>query len=179
MLALTYDAEHPWYRQPCDTEFSWPMFQAFRDLPRPRCLTALAEATGKAIGTLRAWHREHGWGLRVAAWDDHLDRKLQATVIDVLEEDARDRAKRHIALLLDLEALAVKAAEECLERADKGEKLRWSPREIVQMTKATIELQRLIYGETTANVHNTHDLGALTLEELDTMRALQLKAGGS
>jgi len=49
----------------------------------------------------------------------------------------------------------------------------------VQMTKAAIELQRLIYGETTANVHTTHDLGQLTLEELQQLRALQLKAGQS
>jgi len=179
MLALTYDPEHPWHRQPCDTEYSWPIFQEYRDLPRPRCLTALADATGKAIQTIRNWYRDHGWELRVAAWDDHLDRKLQRAVLDVLEEDARDRARRHIGLLLDLEELATKAAAECLLRVEKGDKLRWSPREIVQMTKAAIELQRLIYGETTANVHTTHDLGQLTLEELQQLRALQLKAGQS
>jgi len=179
MLALTYDPEHPWHRQPCDTEFSWPIFQAYRDLPRPRCLTALAEATGKAIATIRSWYEKHGWALRVAAWDDHLDRKLQAVVIDVLEEDAKARARRHIGLLLDLEELVTKAAKEWLKRAETGEKLRWTPRELTQMTKTTIELQRLIYGETTANVHNTHDLGQLTLEELQTLRALQLKAGQS
>lgn len=178
MLALTYDPEHPWHRQPCDTEFSWPLFLAYRDLPRPRDLTEIAKGSGKSLTTIRKWHNDHGWKLRVAAWDAELDKRRTAVVIDVLEEDARDRARRHIGLLLDLEELATKAAKECLKRVDDGEKLRWTPNEIVKMTKATVELQRLIYGETTANIHNTHDLGALTLEELEALRALQLKAGG-
>lgn len=178
MQALTYNPDHPWVRQPCDTEFSWPAFLAYRDLPRPRNLTHLADAVSSGLATVRGWHKDHGWGLRIAAYDSMLDAKVTAVVIDVLQEDARDRARRHIDLLRDLEAIVVEGAKEILSKVDRGEKLRLTPNELVKMAKTSIELQRLIYGETTANVHNTHDLGQLTLDELEALRALQLKAGG-
>lgn len=178
MQALTYNPDHPWVRQPCDTEFSWPVFLAYRDLPRPRSLVYLADVVNQALTKIRGWHKEHGWGLRVAAYDSMLDAKRTATVIDVLQEDAADRARRHIDLLRDLEAIVVEGAKEILSKVDRGEKLRLTPNELIKMAKTSIELQRLIYGETTANVHQTHDLGALTLEELEHLRALQLKAGG-
>ncbi len=185
-LPAEYDFERPWCRQPCDSEHRWRAFVAFRDLAPPRTLRGASEAlTGPDgrpfdLGTLHRWSRSDGWFDRVVAFDRHLDAIKVQVIEDVLAEDARDVANRHASIARDATEAAHSVVRDWLRRLALGERLDgWSPGDVRGMLKDMITLERLVRGEATERVEHGvgFDLSALTLDEIETMRALEAKAG--
>lgn len=183
---MVYDLERPWERQPCDTERRWFGFVVFRELVPPRTLGAcharLAELDPSGRWNLKAihgWSSQDGWFDRVAAYDRWLDQERVASVSELLNEDARDRASRHVGLLRDMQELASRACREILQDARSGQRLRWAPREIARVVKEAITLERLVFGEVTERTQTDvgFDLSRLSIDEIQELRMLEAKAG--
>lgn len=176
-----YNLAEPWTRQPCDTEGRWLAFQAFRDCPPPRSLGKAAKAVGKARHVLNRWSQDCAWMARVQAYDRMRDSVVQAEVMDMLGEDARERAHRHIEVLRDMQdagALLVKAWLKKIKHDPEGFSKEWTPQAVTNMIKESIKLERLIHGESTENIDArvAFDLSKLTIDEIKLLRSLEAKA---
>ena len=182
-LPDVYNVDTPWTRQPCDTDKRWRAFVHYRDMDPPRSLRKTAEELGKSLSQLRSWCWQDGWSNRCAEYDRWLDMRRTAAIVAVLEEDGRTRGARHVKLLRDMQDAAAHVVRGWLKRiADNPQAMlhEFSPKDVTQMVKAAITLERLVHGESTQNVDTKHgfDLSRLSVEELDTMRMLEAKASG-
>lgn len=181
----SYDLDRPWIRQPCDTDTRWRAFVAYRDQALPRTIRAVSEAlTSKGkpfdVRTLERYSSADGWPERAAAFDRMLDEERVAVIVDVLAEDARETASRHVELLRDAQDAAAVVVRQWLDDVADGKRLDgWSPGEVRGMIKDMVTLERLVRGEATERVEHGvgFDLALLTLDEIDTMRRLEAKAG--
>jgi len=110
-------ADHPWDRQPGETDSAYQAFELFRRLGPDRTVQAAwdqywdrpgnrrkagGKQAGQAQGYFRAWSSRHHWHERAVAWDDEvaalardqeLDRELKARVAEQ-EEQIRQRQLR-------------------------------------------------------------------------------------
>jgi len=182
-----YDHERPWERQPFDTERRWHAFVTYRNLPKPRTMRALHEALvasdphGRwSLRGLERFASDDGWKERIHAYDVWEDGEWTKHVSTLLGESARERAGRHLDLLRSMQALAVRACRELLAEASvPGAKLRWSPREISRVVKEALTLERLVHGEVTERTETSvgFDLTRLSIQEVETLRVLEAKAG--
>ncbi len=177
---MNYDEEHPWTRQPCDDDRKWRAFVCYRDGVLPRTLLSCAQATGESPRELGVWCKEDQWELRVAEYDRWLDLQRSSQVSAILGEDAIARAGRHIALLRGMQEVVGASVRDWLRRVSMGEVIVQNPRDVVRAIKDMVTLERLVHGQTTSNVQlsGSVDLGKLSLDELETLRALQAKAEG-
>jgi hypothetical protein len=92
--------------------------------------------------------------------------------------DARLVAKGHIEILREMRSAAASVASCWTERIKLGEDLNWSPRDVLAIVKETIQLERLIRGEATERVEvGVVDLTKLSIDEIEQLRALEIKAG--
>lgn len=178
-----YNPAEPWVRQPCDTDLSWDLFQAFLALPTPRRLVDLVKrASGHGLSWARlqelAW--EDGWGIRAECWDSHLDRLRVETIEQVTREDARARAERQGALARKLQRLGELEADKLL-KASQGSDMPGLllPRDMIRAITLGVRTERLALGESTEKVDTGPDLSGLSVDELRTMRALQERVGNS
>lgn len=175
-----FDFERPWTRQPFDTDARWRAFQRYRDQPLPRTIRGASEALGGYdVRTLEKWSSENAWPERCFELDRYLDEQRIAATVDVLEEDARTTAGFHVALLRDAQQAAASVVRGWLVRLASGLPLEgWSPNDVRGMIKDTITLERLVRGQATERVeHGVVDLSSLTLDEIETLRTLEAKAG--
>ena len=152
-------------------------------MPGPRSLTRLAEACNVSANLFHRWSADDGWGARVFEFDRWCDAQRVATMLDVMNEDARERGARHVGLLRDMQDAAAHVVHAWLRRIrDNPEAVlhEFSPNDVSRMVKVAITLERLVHGESTANVDNRHafDLSRLSIDEIETMRALEAKASG-
>ncbi len=175
-----FDEARPWTRQPCDTNTRWASFLRYRDAVPPRSIRRQSIETGQAISTLQKWSTDYGWPERAAAYDRHVDAARTAAVEEALCEDARAVASRHAAVLRDAQIAAASVVKGWLDKLANGESLDgWTPNDVRGMLRDLIQLERLVRGEATERVEHSHglDLTRLTVEEIETMRTLEVKAG--
>ena len=177
---LEYDEARPWVRQPCDTNTRWAAFLTYREQSPPRSLSRLARESGRDRSRLQEWSSAYSWPERSAAYDRHLDAARVSAVVDALSEDARAVASRHAAVLRDAQIAAASVVKSWLNKLANGESLDgWTPNDVRGMLRDLIQLERLVRGEATARVEVGvgFDLTRLSVEEIETMRALEAKAG--
>lgn len=136
---------------------------------------------GYDMRTLQRYGAADAWADRCAALDRFLDEQRVQVIVDVLSEDARSVANRHAAIARDAITCAHSVVQGWLVRIASGEHLEgWSPGEVRGMLRDMIVLERLVRGEATDRVeHGLQgvDLGKLSIDEIETMRLLEAKAG--
>ena len=174
-----YDDDRPWNRQPCDVEVRWRGFKAYRDQVPPRTVRAASEAVGRSYELLRVWAKQDAWRERCMAYDRFLDETRVTVITDVLSEDARVVANRHASIARDAIECAHSVVRGWIEKIAVGERLEgWTPNEVRSMLRDMITLERLVRGEATERVEvGVVDLGKLSIDELEQLRALEGKAG--
>ncbi len=181
MLPTEYNDDEPWTRQPCDSPARWRAFVAYRDQTPPRTIRATSEALGGYDArTLERYSSSDAWPERCAAFDRHLDAARVTVITDVLAEDARHVAARHVELLRDAQEAAAQVVRQWLATINAGGRLDgWSPGEVRGMIKDMLILERLVRGEATERVEHGvgFELARLTLDEIQTLRTLEAKAG--
>lgn len=182
-LPTQYNDAASWTRQPCDSDARWEAFQEYRDMQGPRSLARCATAIGATLSALERWSSADGWGVRCFEFDRWADSIRIEVMLDVMNEDARERGARHVSLLRDMQEAAAHVARGWLNRIRNNPDAvlhEFAPKDVTQMVKAAITLERLVHGESTENVDNKHgfDLSRLSIDEIQIMRALEVKASG-
>lgn len=182
-----YDLDEPWNRQPCDDEGSWRAFQLYRGTPPPRSLKSLKQALQREgsrveLATLKSWAADGLWDARTCEYDNHLDKCVQKATDAILAEGAQARAARHLFSLQRLQKVGDQIVQNWIDRIEESGPAAMhelGPAVVVRMIKDAITLERLVQGESTENVavKAEVDLSRLSVEELEMLSALQLKAG--
>lgn len=173
---VKYDVEHPWTRQPFDHEKAWSAFVVFRDSVSPRSLLTVAKATGNSIAELKDWSINFGWNERVNVYDRWLDIRRSEQVSALINEDALERATRHIAHLRQVQSLIEASLNDWIRQSVlTGRSVIEKPKDAMIMLKQCIELERMIAGEASNSSgleESELDLGKLSIDQLDTLREL-------
>ena len=164
-MQLTYDASRPWARQPCDDDASFAAFENYLALDPPRLISKLPRWP---LDQLVAWRDECAWVERAHA-------------IDMLDRPGRnERDGRHLAIVYDAAELVTLEVRKLLRLAETREESVLETRELAKLLKDVISLERLVDGASTDNVAvAATDLSRLSVEELEHLRALEVKAGAN
>lgn len=83
----------PWDRRPKESTPAFEAFVIYRGMGVERSIRRVAKELSKSEALLKRWSAEHGWALRVAAYDTHLDREYVNEVRAARRKTARRNAK--------------------------------------------------------------------------------------
>lgn len=160
-----------WTRDPeLDTESAWAALQEYRDLPRPRPeLKAFAATTGRSYTSVLDWSSRCVWAARIAAYDQHMDRKVTRAA----ENEAQKMGRRHVRLARALQDMAATALEKhkALEKT-YGAATAVNPRDAIRAGIEGAKLERLVRGLVTDRTGEEIDYSKYSDDELEQLKAL-------
>lgn len=152
-IARQADVAKPWLRQPNESTKAHEAFKTYLDMGKNRSQTAVAKRLGKSGKLMHRWSKRHAWGLRVRAYEVHLETFQQAEVErrmkrSVVDWAARAEEIRHREFDM-AEALLSKAAEmiQKLPKATMGD--------IARAIELAFRLQRMSCGLPTDHTEHT------------------------
>lgn len=171
----------PWERQAREPDDAWALFVAYRDSGYPdgvagpfraRKVSELAATHDVAYGTLKRLSGEHNWVERAGAFDRELDRRKSESGMSLLDRQ-RARDNRMVDKMYYFGEVAL---DTLIARFESGTEDPTN-NEIRQWLGDAIKLKRLINGQSTeiVEVQCRYDLSRLTLEEMETFRALEAR----
>ena len=131
-----------WERQPKETGQAWEAWLKYREMePADRRYADIAKSLGKSRAMICKWGSHWKWESRIIAWDNHLDKITQVE----LEKEMRGMVKKHLehaGLVLDI---AISEVQRLHDRAEAGEDLELTPKEILTFMDWGVKLERLCY----------------------------------
>lgn len=166
---------NPWDRQPFDTDETFKWFQAYRDTIPPRRLSrvrvSVPGAVVPSLQTLLDWYNEGHWNDRAKAWDEHLDELRQEETEAIVQQDAREKAARRLAMANDLQELSEIEVAKIVENARDVDAPTLKPTEVLKFADAAIKLGRLLDGESTENVSAKFDFSNMPVADAKKLLA--------
>lgn len=161
----------PWERQPDETDADWELFCIYRDLePGKRSYREVCRNCERPIRQINKTALAERWKDRVARFDRHIDEQLVAELVarrikarvetadtgQLMRRKAAQAIRRVKAIIYKREAVYDPETGETTNKMVAKSAL--TPREIVQLANAGVELERLALGETdvaAAQLHQT------------------------
>lgn len=107
-----------WDRQLNESQPCWEAFQIYRDLGMARSVAEVARRLGKVKRAIETMSSKYSWRVRVAAYDEHLDRLRQdaaAKTEEAIAAEWAERRNQHRQAMWDLTLRARKRLEAMLE----------------------------------------------------------------
>lgn len=171
MSSTEWDNDHPWERQPLDTDLSWPLFQDYLlQQDRPRSLKPLIRHGAMNWGQLQEIEWAHAWKERAGLWDEFIQRARQATVLTDAGISCRIRDK--------MQRLVEQELDRLTRVSDKSNDLgAVRPGELARFAEVAFKIDRLLTGQPTERVEAGVDLTSLSIEELRALRRMSQKTG--
>ncbi|MGZ4904694.1 MAG: hypothetical protein ACXV5I_07765 [Halobacteriota archaeon] len=123
-----------WERLPDESAKACDAFRRYRDMGPERSIAKLARAMGCSTGLLKRWSSPYRWVARAMRYDDYLDKRLREARERVVLETAAKHAE-----------LARTAQERALLRLSAIDVDSLRPTQLLQFTKASIELEAAAY----------------------------------
>lgn len=115
-----------WDRQEGEPEKAYAAFCRFRDMPKPRNLTALYKAeTGRnnknVPGQWRGWRSTHDWDARVREYDNFIQFTKDTVVVDAIANEKAEYVAKVKAEARDFALAAIAIRREGLKQMDTPE----------------------------------------------------------
>lgn len=168
-----------WERQSDEGGGAFQAFILYRDGLQKRSLNQVSQSTGKVMSQIRDWSVKHDWVARAAAWDSHVDKQTQVTVIGAIQ----NMKEEQIELALRLRSIADSSLQKLQSKLDDLEnnpRAALTPDQIVKFAEAGAKLERLNRDEPDSiQKVQTYDYSKLSGDELLQLKELMLKAGDS
>ncbi|MGZ4924285.1 MAG: hypothetical protein ACXV5H_10085 [Halobacteriota archaeon] len=123
-----------WERLPGESAKAYDAFRCYRDMGPKRSIAKVARAMGCSTGLLKRWSSPYRWVARAMRYDDYLDKRLREARERVVLETAAKHAE-----------LARTAQERALLRLSAIDVDSLRPTQLLQFTKASIELEAAAY----------------------------------
>ncbi len=168
---------NPWDQQPNESSKAFERFALYRDMGAGRSLRKLAKDLELNPSTLAEISKRHDWQERVTAFDAYIDKASQHN--QIIQTKAMKR--RQIVLALRAQKLAEKALKKLMRDLDDDAFLRkLRPEGLAKLLDTGCRLERLNRDEPEQKLEvvQQQNFDRLTLEELETLRALHAKAEG-
>lgn len=132
------EPEHPWERNPRESQPAWEAFCTYRDMGQERSVRRAARSLHKSLTVVGGWSSRWRWPDRCAAWDSEQDRVRRDASLKAITEMAR----RHASLAVGLQ---VKLAE----RLKGINAMELTPRDLATWLDLAVKVERLSLGEPT------------------------------
>jgi hypothetical protein len=165
-----------WDRQHNESSKSFNRFALYRDMGAERSLRKLANDVDLNLSTIAELSKKYHWQERAVAFDAYID---QASQISQLNQ-TKAMKRRQIGLALKAQELAEKGLT-ILLRSFEDEKINnIRPEGLSKILDIGCRLERLNRDQPEQNmeVSQTHNYDNLSIDELETLRTLFLKAQG-
>jgi hypothetical protein len=171
-----------WERQPSEPEKAFLRFKRYREMGSKRSLRILASEEHVHLSTIAKMSAQFNWQSRAAAWDSHLDKVSQQNEID----EICAMKKRQITLALKAQKAASEGLEVLIKQIEStgGQEHRQAQINLMSLSKLLdtgCRLERLNRDEPEHNVEflQQQSFDNLSLEEMEILRSLLLKAGAT
>jgi hypothetical protein len=171
--------QNPWDQQPKESSRAFSSFVAYRDLGLRRSCNAVARQLKLNPTSILELSKRHNWQERVKAWDAHIDKETQQQQIQAV----KIMKQRQIALALKAQKAAGKGIKRLIQQfnTDDGSLSpnAMKPDGLSRLLDTGCRLERLNRDEPEQNLELTQqqNFDNLSLEEVETYRALLLKIG--
>ena len=156
-------------------------FELYRDMPSPRVSPerlgpVVGVTPAEAIGWLRDWH----WLRRAASFDAALEQARQEHLAHFVSETNESVEAKHRQILVAAREVASNEILKILAQSKRMTYPIMKPRELSQMIKSVLELERLIRGQSTLGdgTEEVDHTDTMTDEELLEFDRLSHKAAG-
>src|SRR3989304_4837213 len=106
----------PWERQPRESEQAWAAFKHYRDAGALRSMRKTAAAVGKSYTMISRWSSRTKWFERVRAYDNEMDREVQAQ----MAVQARKAQQKHAQIGKGRRGLGLPCARRMPSRPPRG-----------------------------------------------------------
>jgi hypothetical protein len=168
--------QNSWDRQLNESPKSFSRFAIYRDMGAERSLRKLADDVDLNLSTVAELSKKYRWQERAAAFDAYID---QASQISQLNQ-TKAMKRRQISLALKAQELAEKGLAILLRTFDDERINNIRPEGLSRLLDVACRLERLNRDqpEQTIEVTQTKNYDNLSLEEMETMRALLVKCEG-
>ncbi len=168
--------QNSWEKQQDETPKSFGRFALYRDMGSDRSLRKLAKDLELSLSTIAEISKRHHWQERAAAFDAYIDQASQFNQLNQVKAMKR----RQIGLALKGQELAEKGLEILLRSVDDEKINNIRPEGLSKILDISCRLERLNRDQPEQNmeVSQTQNFDNLSMEELDTFRALLLKTQG-
>lgn len=172
----------PWYRYDKEPEHAFAAFEHWLRMPRPRKVDKVYNpGTGLRypLTTTHNWSRIWDWRKRAAAYDQAISDALDADRVELMKAQQREALAGHAEMLSLSREATTNELRKLVERTRRdGTVEQLKPSEIVSAMTKTIELERLMVGESTSRpeVKGSINLSKLSDEDLIKLREISEKA---
>ncbi len=171
----------PWDRQVEEPQKQFEAFRSYMNQEPPRSINRVFEPDGTKVLQVTAhyWLKQWDWRARAEAYDAHIHA--------VLNEERESQVRLGITQVADRQLRILRTALDVAESefnklyAQVEANPNFSvikPGVLIQLLEKVITLQRLIMGESTANVlvEETYDFSSLPIEDVRKVREALMKA---
>jgi hypothetical protein len=167
-----------WERQEGEPEGAYEAFKGYVYQTPPRRLVHSSVKHGSA--ELSALYNEWRWQERALAWDRHIQRARDEEREALLREDEKSRTAAQLTMLKGIQQVANREIAKLVRDTAKSEAFGTvKVSDLNKLIGQVIVLERLIHGESTANVGVVDaNLEKLSLDELRELQRLQAKLAG-
>jgi len=171
--------QNPWDQQPKESSRAFASFIAYRDLGLRRSCNAVARQLKLNSTSVLELSKRHSWQERVKAWDAHIDKETQQQQIQAV----KIMKQRQIVLALKAQKAASLGIKKLIKHfnTDGHEGNAMKPDGLSRLLDTGCRLERLNRDEPEQNLELTRqqNFDNLSLEEVETYRALILKMGAA
>lgn len=162
-----------WERQDWDAPAEWIGFVVYRDMLAQRGrrhVGTVADTLSVSRGVVERWAADYHWDARAGAYDEWAGALMSESAIDELRSAGRTQGR----LLAEWTECASVELRKLMTEVHNNPSSVLDPKLLLEVTKTTLGLQRLLDGKPTEHVRVSEepDLSTLTDDELDTYRAL-------
>lgn len=174
-MASAEIAVHAWERQDDEPEAAYEAFKGYVYQPPPRRL--VHSSVKHATAALSALYNEWRWSERALAYDRHVQKIRDEEREAILREDEKSRTAAQLTMLKGIQQVANREIAKLVRDTAKSEAFGTvKVSDLNKLIGQVIVLERLIHGESTANVGVVDaNLEKLSVEELRELQRLQAK----
>lgn len=164
----------PWEQQPGEPDRAYQAMTAWRThaIPRPT-IPQMAEAQDLKVNTLQNYSARWDWTRRVAAWDEHVAKAVNAAALATHTADAITIAKRQLEHSEKLHALGTQELEKLLHLSATSPEPVMGAKTLLQILTMAMALDRSLTEDAKPDAGTR---AALDLTELDDMDLRRLRA---
>jgi hypothetical protein len=160
--------KNPWDRRKDESPEAFEAFVMYRDMGSGRSTAKVGKRLKKNKSLMDRWSSKHDWVDRTAAWEEHLDRRVQKEAGQ--EHVEMNRRHRQIAKLLQSRVI------EAVQNLDEKAIAKMKPGDLARWFDVAVKVERLSAGKGDLSLLDELDLSKLDDKELERYEEIIEKA---
>jgi hypothetical protein len=176
-IRLNFKERDAWTQIDGEPDDAFRAFVSYRGQLPPRDIRRVTiHGVALPVSRVGAWAQVWAWKARAAAYDAHFEKLAQQEREHATKSEAQRVAATHSEVLHQTIELLRREIQKMHAQAMASEHPTLRPNEVTKLLTQVVQLQRLVLGETTANI-GTSKVDDLSPEDLAALDEIYTKAG--